>query len=127
MGRYYILRGLTAGRGAGAVVCSWYAPGASGGANLDGGAAVDPETGMMYVAALSGLSTIQLQKDPCSEFRYSSPRDNCGLIGALPPPPGYQAPESRGGGFERRGQMSLVGGVSLRDPRGLGRVSARDA
>ena len=29
--------------------CSWYAPGASGGVNIDGGAAVDPETGMMYV------------------------------------------------------------------------------
>ena len=53
--------------------------------NLDGGGAWDPETGMMYVGSQSGKSTIRLQKDPCSEFRYSSPRDNCGLIGALPP------------------------------------------
>ena len=51
--------------------------------NIDGGAAWDPETGMMYVGSQTGMSTIQLQKDPCSEFRYSSPRDNCGLIGAL--------------------------------------------
>jgi len=126
MGPYYIPPALTDGSTAGGVRCSWYAPGASGGVNIDGGAAVDPETGMMYVAALSGLSTIQLQKDPCSEFRYSSPRDNCGLIGALPPPPGYQAPDSRGGGFERRGQMSLLGDVSILKPRELGGITAYD-
>jgi len=126
MGPYYIPPALTDGSTSGGVRCSWYAPGASGGVNIDGGAAVDPETGMMYVAALSGLSTIQLQKDPCSEFRYSSPRDNCGLIGALPPPPGYQAPESRGGGFERRGQMSLLGDVSILKPRELGGITAYD-
>ncbi len=75
------------GSGSGGVKCSWYAPGASGGVNIDGGAAVDPETGMLYVGSQSGLSTIQLQKDPCSEFRYSSPHDSCGLVGALTPPP----------------------------------------
>ena len=126
MGPYYIPPALTDGSTSGGVRCSWYAPGASGGVNIDGGATVDPETGMMYVAALSGLSTIQLQKDPCSEFRYSSPRDNCGLIGALPPPPGYQAPETRGGGFERRGQMSLLGDVSILKPRELGGITAYD-
>ena len=126
MGPYYIPPALTDGSGSGGVRCSWYAPGASGGVNIDGGAAVDPETGMMYVAALSGLSTIQLQKDPCSEFRYSSPRDNCGLIGALPAPPGYQPPASRGGGFERRGQMSLLGDVSILKPRELGGITAYD-
>ena len=126
MGPYYIPPALTDGSTSGGVRCSWYAPGASGGVNIDGGAAVDPETGMMYVAALSGLSTIQLQKDPCSEFRYSSPRDNCGLIGALPPPPGYQPPDSRGGGFERRGQMSLLGDVSILKPRELGGITAYD-
>jgi len=51
--------------------CSWYAPGASGGVNIDGGAAVDPETGLMYVASQSGLSTTEVGKDPCSEFRYT--------------------------------------------------------
>lgn len=126
MGPYYIPPALTDGSTSGGLRCSWYAPGASGGVNIDGGAAVDPETGMMYVAALSGLSTIQLQKDPCSEFRYSSPRDNCGLIGALPPPPGYRPPDSRGGGFERRGQMSLLGDVSILKPRELGGITAYD-
>ena len=82
--------------------CSWYAPGASGGVNIDGGAAVDPETGMLYVGAQTGLSTTEVGKDPCSEFRYTqaganSPRDSCGKLGAPPPPPGY-TPRAGGGG-----------------------------
>ena len=51
--------------------CSWYAPGASGGVNIDGGAAVDPETGLLYVASQSGLSTTEVGKDPCSEHGYT--------------------------------------------------------
>ena len=77
--------------------CSWYAPGASGGVNIDGGAAVDPETGMMYVGSQSGLSTTEVGKDPCSEFRYTQaggngPRNSCGKLGAPAPPPGYTGP-----------------------------------
>ncbi|HYN09941.1 MAG TPA: PQQ-binding-like beta-propeller repeat protein [Vicinamibacterales bacterium] len=78
--------------------CSWYAPGASGGVNIDGGAAADPETGLIYVGGQSGLGTIEVQKDPCSEFRFSTPRDNCGNLGAPDPPPGYVP---RGGGAGR--------------------------
>ncbi len=126
MGPFYIPAPLSDGSTSSGYRCAWYAPGASGGVNIDGGAAADPETGMMYVAALSGLSTIQLQKDPCSEFRYSSPRDNCGLIGALPPPPGYQSPATRGGGFEGRGAMSQLGGVSILKPKPLGGITAYD-
>jgi quinoprotein glucose dehydrogenase len=123
MGPYYIPAGSTDSP---QYRCAWYAPGASGGVNIDGGAAVDPETGMMYVAALSGLSTMSLQKDPCSEFRYSSPRDNCGLLGALPPPAGYRPnPSGRGGGFEGRGGVpSNIGGVSILKPKPLGGVTA---
>jgi len=106
--------------------CSWYAPGASGGVNIDGGGAVDPETGMIYIGSQSGMSTISLQKDPCSEFRYSSPRDNCGLIGAPAPPPGYVAPTTRGGGFEGRGNMSVLGGVSIVKPKQYGGITAYD-
>jgi quinoprotein glucose dehydrogenase len=124
MGPYYIPGGAADAKTG--PKCSWYAPGASGGVNIDGGAAFDPETGMIYVAALSGLSTISLQKDPCSEFRYSSPRDNCGLIGALEPPPGYVAPTSRGGGFEGRSSMSMLGGVSILKPKQLGGITAYD-
>ncbi len=81
--------------------CSWYAPGAAGGVNIDSGAAVDPETGMIYVASQSGLSTTEIGKDPCSEHRYTQasgagPRDSCGKLGAPAPPPGYVAPQ-RGG------------------------------
>ncbi len=126
MGPYYIPAVLADGSGSTGLRCSWYAPGASGGVNIDGGAAVDLETGMMYVAALSGLSTISLQKDPCSEFDFSSPRDNCGLIGALPPPAGYTPPANRGGGFAGRGAGSVLHGVSILKPRELGGITAYD-
>jgi quinoprotein glucose dehydrogenase len=124
MGPYYIPPAAADGSG-GQYRCAWYAPGASGGVNIDGGAAVDIETGMMYVGSQSGLGTIQVQKDPCSEFRYSSPRDNCGLLGALPPPPGYQPnPGGRGGGFEGRGAGSNIGGISIAKPKQFGGVTA---
>ena len=86
--------------------CSWYAPGAAGGVNIDSGAAVDPDTGLMYVASQSGLSTTEVVKDPCSEHDYvQGPRNTCGRIGAMPPPPGYTGPMAgaRGGGGGGRG------------------------
>jgi hypothetical protein len=126
MGPYFIPAVTSDGSSPTGTRCSWYAPGASGGVNIDGGAAFDPETGMLYVASLSGLSTITLQKDPCSEFRFSSPRDNCGLIGALPPPAGYTAPATRGGGFEGRANASMLGGVSILKPKQLGGITAYD-
>ena len=104
------------------VVCA----GRGGGVNIDGGAAVDPETGMMYVGSQSGLSTIVLQKDPCSEFRYSSPRDSCGLLGAIAPPPGYTPPTERPGGFAGRAGASSIGGVSIVKPKQLGGITAYD-
>ena len=124
MGPYFIPG--AAADGATGPKCAWYAPGASGGVNIDGGGAVDPETGMIYIGSQSGMSTISLQKDPCSEFRYSSPRDNCGLIGAPAPPPGYVAPTARGGGFEGRGNVSMLGGVSIVKPKQYGGITAYD-
>jgi quinoprotein glucose dehydrogenase len=100
--------------------CSWYAPGASGGVNIDGGAAVDPETGMLYVAAQSGLSTIEVQKDPCSEFDFSSPRDSCGQIGALPPPPGYVGRGAAGGRGGAAPTGAAAGGARAGAPGGAG-------
>ncbi len=127
MGPYYIPAARADGGGAGGLKCSWYAPGAAGGVNIDGGAAVDPETGLMYVASQSPMSTITLQKDPCSEFRYSSPRDSCGLLGALPAPAGYvKAGETRGDGFSSRGNNSLIGGISIVKPKPLGGITAYD-
>ena len=127
MGPYYIPPSPTDGSAPSGYLCSWYAPGAAGGVNIDSGAGIDPETGLLYVGAQSGLTTIRVQKDPCSEFRYSSPRDNCGLLGALPPPPGYRPPEGgRGGGFEGRGNIAMIGGVSILEPKELGGITAYD-
>jgi quinoprotein glucose dehydrogenase len=105
--------------------CSWYAPGASGGVNIDGGAAADPETGMLYVGGQSGLSTIEVQKDPCSEHRYSQPHNSCGKLGALKPPPGYKEPESMGADFGAR-SPTTIGAVSILKPRELGGITAYD-
>jgi quinoprotein glucose dehydrogenase len=124
MGPYYIPGSTTDGTSK--LKCSWYAPGASGGVNIDGGGAVDPETGMLYVGSQTGMSTIQLQKDPCSQFRYSSIHDNCGLIGALPPPPGYKPPSERTGGFENRDVGSRIGDVSIVKPKEYGGITAYD-
>jgi quinoprotein glucose dehydrogenase len=128
MGPYYIPGAATDGSGAGGYKCSWYAPGASGGVNIDGGAAWDPETGMLYVGSQSGMSTIQLQKDPCSEFRYSSIHDSCGLLGALPAPAGYKPPArgERAGGFEGRASGSMIGGISIVKPKEYGGIMAYD-
>lgn len=132
MGPYYIPPSTSDGKGANGFTCSWYAPGAAGGVNIDGGAAVDPETGMLYVASQSPLSTTMLTKDPCSEFRYSSPHDACGTLGALAPPEGYERPGvggrgGRGGaGFEGRAGNSTIGGVSIVKPKPYGGITAYD-
>jgi len=120
--------------------CSWYAPGASGGVNVDGGASIDPETGMMYVASLSGLSSITVQKDPCSELDYISvhPSGNvCNQGGSVPPPAGYVPPRRGGGGdgFSGRAagaQIPYAAGqnvpltVSILKVRELGGITAYD-
>jgi quinoprotein glucose dehydrogenase len=124
MGPYYIPASPAEGSASGHR-CSWYAPGASGGVNIDGGAAADPERGMIFVGSQSGLGTMVVQKDPCSEFRYSSPFNSCGIPGALPPPEGYEAPAAgRGGRGGRNVSMSSIGGVSIVKPRELGGVTA---
>jgi quinoprotein glucose dehydrogenase len=124
MGPYFIPPSPTDGTSV--LKCSWYAPGASGGVNIDGGAAADPETGTLYVAAQTGLSTAQVAKDPCSEFRYSSVHDSCGQLGALPAPPGYKKPEAPVGGFAGRTSGSSIGGVPIVKPKELGGITAYD-
>ena len=52
---------------------TFQAPGANGGVNIMGGAAADPETGMLYVASQGGVSRISLESNPDrSEMRYVS-------------------------------------------------------
>ena len=124
MGPYYIPPSLSDGSGKYGKKCSWYAPGAAGGVNIDGGAAVDPEAGLLFVASISPMSTTSLQKDPCSEFRYSSPHDSCGLLGTPAPPPGYKPTgPGRGDGFSGRANGSRLGGVSIVKPKPLGGIT----
>jgi quinoprotein glucose dehydrogenase len=138
MGPYFIPASPLDGKGKNGpaqYTCSWYAPGASGGVNIDGGTAADPETGMIYVGGQSGLSTIAVTKDPCSELEYTSPHNSCGKIGALPPPPGYKADaagEGRSGGaFSRVNAQTYIGanpqtGVSILKPKEMGGITAYD-
>jgi len=137
MGPYFIPASPADGKGKNGpsqYTCSWYAPGAAGGVNIDGGAAADPETGMLYVGAQSGMSTIQVAHDPCSELRYTSPHDSCGKIGATKPPPGYKpaaSGEGRGGGFSRLNVQTYIGenaqtGVSIFKPKEMGGITAYD-
>jgi quinoprotein glucose dehydrogenase len=125
MGPYFIPPSPGDGTAASGLTCSWYAPGASGGVNIDGGAAADPDSGLLYVAAQNGLSTMQVVKDPCSEFRYSSPHDSCGQLGALPPPAGYvKDGGGRGGASGRALAANNIGGVSIVKPKELGGITA---
>jgi quinoprotein glucose dehydrogenase len=130
MGPYYIPGSPADGKGKNGPAkykCSWYAPGASGGVNIDGGAAADPELGMLFVGAQSGMSTISIQHDPCSELDYTSPHNSCGKIGALPTPPGAQASEAGGRGEFARAQVpNSIGGISIFKPDSLGGITAYD-
>ena len=127
MGPYFIPASPADGSGPSHYDCSWYAPGASGGVNIDGGAAADPETGFLYVGAQSGLNTIEVAHDPCSEHRYSQVHDSCGLLGALAPPKGYEKNvELAGrGGFGAR-VPTTIGGVSILKPKPLGGITGYD-
>jgi len=124
MGPYYIPPAAGDGKDATGYKCAWYAPGASGGVNIDGGATIDPETGKIFVASITGLSTTTLLNDPCSEFAYSSPASNCGLLGALPTPEGYKKPENVG--FGGRASGSMIGGISIAKPKEHGGITAYD-
>ncbi len=127
MGPYYIPASLADGSGHSGFNCSWYAPGASGGVNIDGGAAADPETGMLYVGGQSGLNTIEVAHDPCSEHRYSQPHDSCLFPGGAPRPANYKADEEMAsrGGFGAR-VPTTIGNVSILKPKQLGGITAYD-
>ncbi|MFI5312130.1 MAG: PQQ-binding-like beta-propeller repeat protein [Gemmatimonadales bacterium] len=134
MGPYFIPASPTDGKGKNGPTeykCSWYAPGASGGVNIDGGSAADPETGMIYVGAQTGVTTIAVQKDPCSELEYTSPHNSCGKPGAVPAPADYvpaaqEAGAGRGGAFGRVQTATAIGGISIFKPQELGGITAYD-
>ena len=133
MGPYFIPGSPLDGKGKNGPAqysCSWYAPGASGGVNIDGGTAADPETGMIYVGGQSGLSTIAVAHDPCSELNYTSPHNSCGKGGATKPPPDYVVPQGeaagRGGAFSRVAATTTIGGISILKPKEMGGITAYD-
>jgi glucose dehydrogenase len=132
MGPYFIPASPADGqaaKGKAQYKCSWYAPGASGGVNIDGGTAADPETGMIYVGGQSGLSTIEVEHDPCSAHRYSQPHNSCGLIGALPRPKNYVAADTGPGAFQPRAATTIGtgrGAISILKPKELGGITAYD-
>jgi quinoprotein glucose dehydrogenase len=133
MGPYFIPPSPADGKGKNGPAqyeCSWYAPGAAGGVNIDGGTAADPETGMIYVGSQSGMSTTEVRHDPCSEIPYTQPHNSCGKPGALPPPAGYnaEAAPAGGGGFGAgRTQIpNSIGGVSIFKPKELGGITTYD-
>jgi quinoprotein glucose dehydrogenase len=139
MGPYFIPPSPADGKGVNGpaqYTCSWYSPGASGGVNIDGGSAADPETGMLYVGSQTGNGTSEVAKDPCSEHRYSqAPHNSCGLIGVPAPPPGYVAPPVEeggrgrggrgggGGGGRGGGASNTIGGVSIFKPKEYGGIT----
>ncbi len=129
MGPYFIPGSPLDGKGKNGPAqysCSWYAPGASGGVNIDGGTAADPETGMVYVGAQSGMSVISVVHDPCSEIPYGSPHNSCGKPGAQPTPANYNAPQEGGssGAFNRVQVANSIGGISIFKPQELGGITA---
>jgi quinoprotein glucose dehydrogenase len=132
MGPYFIPGSPADGKGTNGptkYTCSWYAPGAAGGVNIDGGAAVDPETGMIFIGAQTGMTTISVAHDPCSEIPYTSPHNSCGKLGALPPPPNYQPPQegpSTTGAYSRPQVPSSIGGVSIFKIKEYGGITAYD-
>ncbi len=129
MGPYFIPGSPLDGKGKNGpaqYTCSWYAPGASGGVNIDGGTAADPETGMIYVGSQSGMSVISVVHDPCSEIPYGSPHNSCGKPGAAPTPANYNAPQEGGssGAFSRVQVANSIGGISIFKPTQLGGITA---
>jgi glucose dehydrogenase len=77
------------------IVASVHCPGANGGANIPGGASVDPETGILYVASIKGCSAPRLF--PGEEFDPRSPASRpsactARALSATPGPPDRDRP-----------------------------------
>jgi glucose dehydrogenase len=79
------------------IVASVHCPGANGGANIPGGAAVDPVTGILYVASIKGCSAPRLA--PSTDFeewgnmRYAT--RGPGGVGSVAGIPAWKPPYGR--------------------------------
>jgi quinoprotein glucose dehydrogenase len=81
------------------------------------------------VGGQSGLGTIELEHDPCSEHRYSQPHNSCGLLGALPRPKTYVAADTGPGAFLPRAATTIGtgrGAISILRPKEMGGITAYD-
>ena len=126
MGPYFIPR-VGRRRQPSGFKCSWYAPGASGGVNIDGGAAADPETGKIYVAAQSGLSTMQRPEGSVLGVplqlaaRQLRPARRAAAAAGL-----QEAGGDRSAASSAVPAASTIGGVSIVKPKELGGITAYD-
>jgi glucose dehydrogenase len=79
------------------IVASVHCPGANGGANIPGGAAVDPVTGILYVASTKGCSAPRLAPstdfEPWGNMRYAT--RGPGGVGSVAGVPAWKPPYGR--------------------------------
>ena len=110
--------------------CSWYAPGASGGVNIDGGAAADPETGMIYVGGQSGMSTIAVGQGSVLGARLHVAARQLRQARRAAAAAGIHAAADRGRARRwiraRRRRHTAIGGVSILKPKEMGGITAYD-
>ena len=93
--------------------------------NIDGGAAVDPETGFLYVGAQSGLNTIEVAKDPMfGASRQPESARQLWSSGRTATAARLQA-EARGAEARALGRVptTTIGGVSIVKPKELGGIT----
>ena len=128
MGPYFIPGSPADGKGANGPAkykCSWYAPGASGGVNIDGGTAADPETGhdlrrrterLEHDRSAEG-SVLGASLQPAEEQLRQARRAQAAA--------GLQGGTTVADGFGAR-SPTTIGAVSILKPRELGGITAYD-
>ena len=98
--------------------------------NIDGGAAADPETGMIYVGGQSGLSTIEVAEGSVLRAPLQLSRTTAAASSARCRAAGGLRRPSRGRRARRRIRSAraatTIGGVSILKPKELGGITAYD-
>ena len=99
--------------------------------NIDGGAAADPETGMLYVGGQSGLSTIAVAEGSVLRAPLQLAARQLRPARRAAAAAGLQAAAerrpARGGGFAAASRRpATIGGVSIVKPKEMGGITAYD-
>ena len=101
--------------------CSWYAPGATGGVNIDGGTAADPETGMHLRRRPERLEHDRRCRRIRARSSATAHRTTAAACSARSPAPaGYVAQAGARRGLRLRGDArpaTTIGGVSILKPK----------